>query len=461
MTSPLSNLDFGLILIYIFICLYLGWRSSVKESSEGFLLADRKLGTFENVATMLASKTGGGMFLTAVTFMYMYGGSVLWAYVGVSLGYLIFLGIATRLRRLSEEKRYYTLSDYYFDKYGPIAGYVTAGAILFGLTLGLLIQLVGGAHILSRLMGWSYELSLVVTCGTILAYIVLGGFKAVVKTDIIQFFSIIVLTTLVAFVLTNGMEVSYSEMEFTALPTKTLIGFFLYGLMYPFASAELWQRAYAGKTVKSVQRSVLVSAVIYLALGLPFMMMGLGIKAKLPPMDSEIALIEGFVQLLPAGVMGVGLVAIFAAIMSSADTTLFTMTSVVLQDFYDRIKKATHHTLSKKALVRIFRGWLAVFMAFGFGCALWLRSIEDAAIIFTGYIPVTALTILISWIWRKMPGYFFVIMIGLGYFGATWTIYREGVTEQLILGGMKWTMIGFVVGLVVYVIRKQLTQKTS
>ena len=446
MNSPLTQLDLILIGSYITLCLFLGWKSSRKESAEGFLLADRNLGTFENVATMLASKTGGGMFLTAVTFIYLYGGSILWAYIGVSFGYLIFLGIAVKLRKLSEEKKYYTLSDYYFDKFGPTAGYTTAAAVLFGLMIGLLIQLTGGAHILSRLMGWSFEGALLVTCVTILVYIVLGGFKAVVKTDIAQFIAIIVLTTLVGFVLMKGSWASYSEVEFASLPTKSLIGFFIYGILYPFASAELWQRVYAGKSVESVKKTVIISALIYIGLGIPFMMMGLGIKTKLPPIDSEIALIEGFLQLLPSGVMGIGLIAIFAAIMSSADTTLFTMTSVVLQDFYDRIKKATHHTLSKKQLVRIFRVCLSIFMIIGFLLSFYFKSIEDTALIFTGFIPVTALTILLSWIWKRMPGYLFPCMIGFGYFGVFYTIFTDGITEQLILGGLKWCMIGLLTG---------------
>lgn len=426
--NELSQLDLLLIGLYVAVCLFVGWRSSRKESTEGFLLADRKLGTFENVATMLASKVGGGMFLTAVAFIYMYGASILFAYLGVSLGYLIFLRIAVKLRQLSEEKLYYTLSDYYFDKFGLTAGYVTAAAILFGLTLGLLIQLIGGAHILSRLMGWSYEGALLVTCGTILVYIVLGGFKAVVKTDVVQFLAIIILTTLVGFVLMQGSWDTYSEIEFTALPVKTLVGFFLYGLFYPFASAELWQRVYAGVSVKSVRRTVITSALIYIGLGIPFLMMGLGIRAQMPYIESEIALIEGFIALLPSGVMGIALVAIFAAIMSSADTTLFTMTSVVLQDFYARIRKVTHHSMSKQHLVLLFRAWLAIFMIIGFFLALYLRSIEDAAIIFTGFIPVTALTILLSWIWKKMPQYFFALMIGLGV-----GLFYLAFTRRLIL----------------------------
>lgn len=145
--------------------------------------------------------------------------------------------------------------------------------------------------------------------------------------------------------------------------------------------------------------------------------------------------------------MGVGLVAIFAAIMSSADTALFTMTSVVLQDFYARIRKITHYSMGKQHLALLFRAWLAIFMIIGFFLALYLRSIEDAAIIFTGFIPVTALTILLSWIWKKMPQYFFALMIGLGYFGVVLTIMQDGITEQLILGGLKWTVIGLGVGL--------------
>ncbi|MBT6068937.1 sodium:solute symporter family protein [Candidatus Peregrinibacteria bacterium] len=450
MQSSLSHLDLVLIGAYILLCLFIGWKSSRNESTEGFLLGDRKLGTFENIATMLASKTGGGMFLTAVTFMYLYGGAILWAYVGIGVGYLIFVKIGTTLRRLSEEKKYYTLSDYYFDKFDNVAGYTTAFAILIGLMMGLIIQLTGGAMIMSQLMGWSFEAALIITSVTILIYITLGGFKAVVKTDIAQFFALIVLSTFIGFVLINGMEMSYGEFEFTALPVKTLIGFFLFGILYPFASAELWQRIYAGKSVKSIQKTIVASAFIYVLLGIPFMMMGLGIKAKLPPTNSEVALIEGFLQLLPSGIMGIGLVAIFAAIMSSADTALFTMTSVVLQDFYDRIRKTTGRVVSKGNLVKLFRVWLGIFMIVGFSLSLFLRSINDAALIFTGFVPVTALTVLFSWIWKCMPGYFFTLMIGFGYAGSIYAIFTIGITEQLILSGLEGALVGFGVGLLIH-----------
>ncbi len=457
MQSSLSHLDLILISAYILLCLLIGWRSSRHESSEGFLLADRNLGTFENIATMIASKTGGGMFLTAVTLIFLYGGAVMWAYAGVGIGYLIFIKIGTRLRELSEKKKYYTLSDYYFDKFGPVAGYTTAFAVLVGLNMGLLIQLTGGAIILSQLMGWSFESALIITCVTILIYIVLGGFKAVVKTDIAQFFALIVLSTMVGLFLLNGMDIPYSELGFTAMPAKSLLGFFLFGVLFPFASAELWQRVYAGRSVKSVRRTITASAFIYIALGIPCLMMGLGIKAQMPDVSSELALIEGFLTLLPAGVMGIGLTAIFAAIMSSADTALFTMTSTVLQDFYDRIYQSTGRALSKKSLVHLFRMWLVIFMAIGFSISFFIKSMNDTALLFTGYIPVTAFTVLISWIWKRMPGYFFVLMIGCGYIGSTLAIIRAGITEQLVLSGLTGALVGLGIGLIYKFVFKRRT----
>ena len=441
MTSSLTNLDLSLIGIYILFCIYLGWRSSRHESTEGFLLADRKLGQFESIATMLSSQMGAGMVIGLAAFVYMYGLTVMWAFVGLGIGYFVFMFFAIKLRRLSEKKRYYTLAHYFFDNFGKTAGYSMAAITLITLMSGFITQLVGGATIISSLSSFSFGNSLLIVGATIGIYVTLGGFKAVVKTDILQFLAMIVLTALITIVFTGGIEVPYSELSFQELPFDNIVGFFLIGLLFPFASMDVWQRIYAAKNSKIAVRSVGATGILYFLVGPLLIGMGIAIKAQLPDLvNHDLALIEGFLQLLPAGMMGIGLVMICAFIMSSSDTALFTMTSVVLQDFYSQGKM-----IGTKKMVKLFRICLVLFIILGILVAYKL-SVLDAALIWSGLMAIPSLVIITSWVWSRIPGYVIACMVSIGFAGTLHNILTVPVTEVIIITAIGWTLVGLGIG---------------
>jgi Na+/proline symporter len=93
----------------------------------------------------------------------LYGISAFWFFIGVSFGYLIFYFFSQKIKKLADLKQYYTLSDYFFDRHGKTSGYVSAVFLFFTYFLVFVIQLIGGAKILSVVSGWSYELSLSIT----------------------------------------------------------------------------------------------------------------------------------------------------------------------------------------------------------------------------------------------------------------------------------------------------------
>ena len=78
------------MIIYLLILIAIGYYSSRKQSDESFLISERKLGILSGIATINATKTGA-ILLVFTALLYLYGFSAMWYFIGVILGFLIFL----------------------------------------------------------------------------------------------------------------------------------------------------------------------------------------------------------------------------------------------------------------------------------------------------------------------------------------------------------------------------------
>lgn len=440
-TSPIDTLY---IILYLAIIILLGYISSRKTTNEGFLIADRKLDVFTNTSTILASKTGAGVLLTFVALVYLYGISAIWVFIGASFGYISFLFFAVKLKRLSSEHKFYTLSDYFFHKYGKTAGYTSAGIMAIVMLFFLLVNFIGGTKVVANLTGLPYTASLLIICITVLIYMILGGFKAVVKTDIAQLLAIVFLAGMLGFIMTNGAALSQISTSFATektTPLKSIISFFVIGILLPFFSAELWQRIYAARDVNTVRRSLILSAILYPMIGGLMAIIGLAISRELSGIDPDTALITGFSQLLPAGFFGLALVALFAAIMSSADSYLFANISILLQDFYARFK-----SIENAKLVVLFRYAILVFILLMFILSIWLKSIISSSFITLAFGSIIALTCVVSWLYKNVNKITLITGMVVGFWGTLYFIIFSPIGETLVLKSAIFTISGFLAG---------------
>ncbi|MCK6623370.1 MAG: hypothetical protein HUU32_21285 [Calditrichaceae bacterium] len=445
MTVKLSLPDFAFIAIYIALVIFLGILSARKETSEEFLIAGRSLDTLSNASTIVASKTGAGLLVTFVALVYLYGISAMWYFAGVSTGYIIFIFFAVRLKRISDEYEFYTLSDYFYHKYGKTAGLISAGLMLVVMLLALLLQLVGGAKTLYHISGISYTNSLLIIGITILIYMILGGFRAVVKTDIAQLLVMVILLIILGHIMGKGSLASLIIDSFSSgqsAPLKSIISFIMIGILLPFFSAELWQRIYAAKDVNTVRKSLVFSVLVYFAIGFLLMTIGLSVSKQVHDIDPDLALIEGFTRLLPAGFLGLGVVIFFAAIMSSADSYLFASISILLQDFYTRDKP-----LDKNVLVRLFRYTLAGVSLLCLILSTRLQNMVSITFLMVAFGSIVGLIALASW---RVGNIHPRILIGgmvSGFFGTLLLAIIEPVSETLVLKAMLFTFLGFFAGI--------------
>ncbi len=308
----ISNLDLVFISIYFGILLLVGYLSSRKQKDDDYLIAERKLGVFSTMATINASKTGS-ILMIFVAMVYIAGISALWYFVGMTLGILVFIPFGLRLKEYSH-KKFYTLADYFKHNYGKQAG-ILAGAMTVFLMFGLLVlNLIAATKIFVFFTGWPFWLCAIIVAFIVLSYLLMGGFRAVVKTDVIQYIAMIFILGVLTILTFKSSLISSADWNLFNTDISTLAGFFIMGVLYPFAMPELWQRVYSAKDKITLKKGLLASALIYFIFALFLGLAALGIKAQFPNIDPDIALIHGFKNLLSPGLLGLSMVLLFSAI---------------------------------------------------------------------------------------------------------------------------------------------------
>ena len=387
----LAKIDLLAILGYFAIVLIIGFVSSRRQTGEGFLIAERKLSCWNLIATICASFLGGGVLIAFTAYVYQFGLSAIWFFTGISTGLLIFLFFYKRLKTLSDEKKFYTLSDYFYLKYGKGVGLLSAVIIFTWAFCLILMQFIAGGRVLATISGFSYPISVLIMGIVVLIYLVLGGFRAVVKTDIFQYLIVLFLGFVIILPLRRNLQLLPEQINLTSMGLTQSIAFLFIGAFNIVVSADLWQRIYAAKDKRHAKIGIIGSAVLIIIVGFILSIIGFAAKNNFPDIVPDEALVWGISKLLPAGLLGLGLVVLFAVIMSTLDTMLFIVSMNISQDVVSHYKE-----LSKEILVKITRYSIFILVFVGMLIAIFVQNIITLGLALTGIGLSLAPTILAS-----------------------------------------------------------------
>ncbi len=378
----IKPIDILFLIGYALICIAIGIYGTRKQKADDFLIADRKLGFWGFTFSVLASYIGGSALVAYSAFVYQFGISAITLFLGTSIGFLVFIRYAYKIRRMGKQKKFLTLSDWFFSHFDKKTGMLSAIIMLF-VYLGLLMnQFIAGSSILASISGWSYESSLLFSGLVILIYLTLGGFRSVIKTDIFQYVVLIILFGVFVFILYNENTVELGKLfildDFNISMT---IGFIAYGVLSVFYASEYWQRIYAADNDKVIKKGFIYSSILIIITGFILSLIGLYAKASLPGIEARDALAMGLAQIFPHSILGLGLVLIFAAIMSSADTMIFVLATSVSKDFIGHKKGHQTNTVNLAKLTRIF---ITVISVLSLIAAYFFRDIVTVVLTIAG-----------------------------------------------------------------------------
>jgi len=440
----LTALDYLFIAFYFFIILIVGFWSGRKQEKEDYLIAGRKLKSLQATTTIFSSRIGAAILLTYTALVYLYGLGALWYFVGSIFGLFVFYFFGIKIKKLADEQKFYTLPDFFFFLKGRFAGYLATIITIIIMFGWVVLNFTAGAKVIEEYTPISFEFSVVIVGLIILIYLLVGGFSAVVKTDVIQTIGIFLLFILMLYLLIKTeTKPRLFFMDLFSIPVKEIASFFLAGFFIPMASPELWQRVYAIKDRKHFRRSLFLSSLFYFIIGFILLMIGLVIRIDIPNIDPDTSLIVGFSRLLPVGLAGLSVVIIYSSVSSSADTYMFTTAASVAQDFLQKTG-----LLKRERLFMMMRLTMVVLMTLGITTALIIRDIVDATFFFVSMTMSLGFLVLVIWIYPKINRHSVNYSIFFCLVGVIVPSIIFGISTTLVVYAGSLCIIGLIFGFI-------------
>ncbi len=441
----LGTLDYIFIAFYFLIILIVGFWSGKNQEKEDYLIAGRKLKSLQATTTIFSSRIGAAILLTYTALVYLYGLGALWYFIGSIFGLFVFYFFGLKVKKLADEQKFYTLPDFFFFLKGRFAGYLATIITIIIMFGWVVLNFTAGAKLVEEYTPISFEFSVIIVGVIILIYLLIGGFRAVVKTDVIQTIGIFLLFILMVYLLVETeTKPKLLFMDLFNIPVQEIISFFLAGFFIPMASPELWQRVYAIKDNKHFKRSLFLSSLFYFIIGFILLMIGLVIRIDIPNIEPDTSLIVGFSRLLPVGLAGLSVVIIYSSVSSSADTYMFTTAASVTQDFLEK-----SGLMKKENLFFTMRVTMAVLMALGITMAIVIRDIVDATFFFVSMTMSLGFLVLAIWIYPKINRHSVNFSIFFCLIGVIIPSIIFGISTTLVVYAIGFCIVGLIFGFII------------
>jgi len=315
-------LDLSVLIIYVGLLIGFGFyrtKQSGKDPEE-FLLAGRKLSLPGFVVTLVATWYGGILGIGENTYSY---GIQTWFIFGLPY-YIFAILFAFLIAGRINETKFISIPDQFHGRFGKTAGVVSALYILFLaspapyiLSIGILLQFTTGL---------SFVLSLLMATGLSLSYIWIGGFKAVVRTDGLQFgFMFMGFLLLLIFSMKSSGPISelvlpVSHLNITGGASIQYIVVWFFIALWTFVDPGFYQRCAAAKSPQTAKKGILISIGFWFIFDMLTLSTGLYAKALLTAGDPLFAYPRLGAMVLPPLAYGIFITGLLATIMSTIDS---------------------------------------------------------------------------------------------------------------------------------------------
>jgi SSS family solute:Na+ symporter len=382
----LGAIDITIVVVWIIATRLIGfWVGRGKNDSDDYFLGGRSFIWPLIGFSLLATNQSGASFVGLAGSGYNQGIAV-YNFEWLAAVALIFFVIFILPFYLRSEV--YTMPEFLERRYGRNSRIAFSGFTIFTNTfVDLSVALYGGGVVLQRLYPevplWVSIATLAVLAGI---YTIFGGLEAVVITDTIQGIVLLIGGTIVA-VMTYMAIPSWDAVREAAPPeTFSLIrpvgdeltpwpglitGAVIIGFYFWTTNQVIVQRTLGARNLDHGRWGALFAVLLKLPILFIMVLPGAMALVLYPNLDNPDLVFPSLAfDLLPIGLRGVILAALVAAIMSTVDSILNALSTLVTMDFVKTFRPQT----GQRALVSIGRAATAGFMLFAM---IWAPQIAN------------------------------------------------------------------------------------
>ena len=483
----LSSLDLTIIGLYFALSLVVGIWAARKagRDTQSFFLAGRNMPWWLLGVSMVATTFSTDTPNLVTELVRQNGVSGNWAWWAFLLTVMLTVFVYARLWHRSGVL---TDVEFYELRYSGKAAAFLRGfrALYLGLVFNVLVM---GAVSLAAVkfgeivLGWPGWLTLTIACSITLTYSTLGGLKAVIITDFVQF-TLAMIGSIWGCLYILGLEqvgglsnlLAHTNVtdKLALIPDLSDPDVWVPILLVPLA-VQWWasyypgsepggggyiaQRMFSAKNESHAIGATFIFNVAHYALRpWPWILIALASLVVFPELtDLQSAFPElpadklghdvaypAMLTLLPSGLLGLVAASLIAAFMSTMSTQVNLGASYLVNDFYHRFIKTD---ANEKELVWAGRLFTAVSIVLGAGLGLLLTNAGQAFSLLLLMGAGTGLIYILRWFWWRINAYTEIVamvssLIIAGYFN----FIHEGLEDwqKIVIGAVLTTIVWIV-----------------
>jgi len=381
---------YGIIAAYLTVTLaigVLGYRRGT-PTADDYFLADRRIGGFVLFFTLIATNFSAFFFLGFAGAGYRVG----YSYYGImafgtALVGVAFYVIGGRVRRLGRRHGYITPPELIGHQTGSPTLKLLFLTVMVVFTVPYLaLQPIGAGYLLSQISHGTIPqfAGAVGLTAFMVAYVFLGGMRSVALTDVVQgvmMFALMLAAVLVLGAALGGIREANlaAQSQMPELFSRTGRGgfftpriWFSYMVLWVVAVPmfpQVFTRFFVPRSPRALRASATLYPIVTATLFLGPIMIGVWGHLRFPGLEGIAAdriLPMMMTELAPDWLTGLVMVGALAAFMSTMDSQLLALSSILTRDVYTRF---TRRDVSTAEQVRVGRALTVVLAILGLAIA--------------------------------------------------------------------------------------------
>ena len=434
-TIGLSAWDWGALIAYLLVVMAIGiWCAQGKHDTESYLLGGRSIAWWAVGVSFVVSLTSTLSFVGTPGEAYEHGLtlslSLLVMPVAVITSFYLFV-------RFYFKQRMFTPFGYLEQRFDHRVRAIAAALFWLTRLSYLALVLYSSSKVFEGAADWNIHRTIVLVGTVGIGYTILGGIRAVVWTDMIQFLAMTTgLIIMIAIVIQavpggvagifetafdNGRGFVGMQKRSFYLPGKEmlyeryilwfiLLNPFTQWLFYHSSDQIALQRILSTSNYASAKRAMFTNLCISVPMSMLFYFLGLALFSyyfhqpeAARPASGDLAIFRFIAEKMPAPLAGLMIAALLAAVMSTLDSGINSLSTIMTKDFYVRFFRKNASELEQ---VRYAKWMTAVVGVLAVATALILATISE---------NVKDSIMTTSWVWMALdsvlPGIFLLAVL--------------------------------------------------
>lgn len=426
-----------LVLVYFVFLILLGVyaHKKTKKTPEDYFLANRTFGPILLFFTLAATNFSAFTFLGFAGKAYTSGfGQYGIMGFGTAIMAIMFYVIGRKVWKLGKKKGYITPPELIGDRFNSKSLRILFMGVMVIFTIPYLAtQAIGAGFLIESVTGATgiWQIGAIITMVVIMVYVLFGGMRGSGWTDVIQgVIMILAMTLAVVFVAVNlgGFE-NANTLAYNANPTLfTRPGggdyflpqiWFSFMLLWIFADPmfpQIFSRFYTAKDQKSLKLAMILYPIVVSFLFLFPVLIGVwarGAGLMISPGQEDMVLPMMVATYAPSFVYAFVMVGALAALMSTADSQLLSLSTMLSHDI-PRKKHRVSEILFGKMLIVILSLFAILFVVSGYNPKAGIMG-TLVATTFSG-LAVLCPTAIAALYWERATKYGCIASILIGEF---------------------------------------------